>query len=180
MNLNRRSFIQAAALLPAVASQTLGRTQLSPLPAAAVDLADVRITDREIRTAAEVYVRLFELNGDEGQFSGARLIISDHGEDAALLVVMGEHFLGWAGGLMRFLEVAEDRGELGLESGLSLLEHFPDEPYPCSHNLGYVTLIPGTDPELRVTFGLHCFGFLKGPLAAKFLACVRHRCEAEA
>jgi hypothetical protein len=184
--MNRRIFIQAAALFPAAASQILGRMGLSSLPASRnvaieADIADPEITDCQIQSAAEVHVRLFELNGDAGQLSGACLHICDRGEYTSLSVSMGQHFLGFAerDALMRFFEVAEEREEL--DTSISLRENLRDYPYRgfrgCCDNGGFVTVIPGTEPELRVIFGGHCFGILGGHLVAKFLKCVRQRCE---
>ena len=176
--MNRRNFFQAAALSTVAALQSRGMSLPAPArqnAAIEVDIADPKITARQVHTAADVYVELFEPAGDPGQLSGARLVISDRGQEACLSVSLGQHFMGFAESreLTRFFEVAAERVES--ETAMSLREGFPDEPYPASDNLGFVTLIPGTEPELRVTFGRHCFGLLRGHLAVKFLDCVRRR-----
>jgi hypothetical protein len=180
--MKRRKFIQAAALLPATASKGKGRVSASQPPALAalqdaaidIDIADPANTNRQCQNAEHAYVRLFELRPpDPGLLSGAQLHILDRGQETALTVDIGTQFLGFVeyDSLVHFLKKVKERG--GLETGASLLEHSPG-PYRCCSNGGYLTLIPGR-PELRVIFGEHCFGFLKGRLAAKFLLCLRQR-----
>jgi len=186
--MNRRNFFQAAALSTVAALQSRGMRLPTPArqnAAIEVNIADPKITARQVHTAADVYVELFEPAGDPGQLSGARLVISDRGQEACLSVSMGQHFMGFAESreLRRFFEVVAERVES--DTAMSLREGFPDAPYgPPSDNygpfdnLGFLILIPGAQPELRVKFGWHCFGLLRGHLAVKFLDCMRQRLAA--
>jgi hypothetical protein len=65
------------------------------------------------------------------------------------------------------------------ETGMELIENLPalmgdPETYELYGNGGWITLIPDQH-ELHLKFSRHCFGFLKGRLADKFIRCLRQR-----
>ena len=179
--LNRRRFFLATAA--GVAGRSLSAqipgaslTVTSQHPLMEVNLSDPRVTDAQIQNAHDVFVNLFELRpADPGQLSGCELRVHQHGLDLFLSVNIGTHCLGLLGydDLTRWLDKAEERGDL--ETAASLLENFSGYPGPWNCNGGFLILTPGAEPELEVRFREHCFGILRGELAARFLACVRQR-----
>ena len=187
--MNRRSFIQAAALLPAVASQTRG-THFS-LPPVLSHPVEVELSEPDAarhigNPGTELYVRLEELfPGDPGQLSGISLRIMESGK---FTVVSAEgaspqrdgsqlsHCYGWRYGaeLPHVTDPTDD------EAGfcVRLRELYP-KISPESYSGVSLILFAGENPELRISFCNHCLGVLRGPLLSTFLECVRLRCEME-
>ncbi len=190
MNLNRRTFIQAAALLPAVASQTRGMVSASHSPVLShpleVDLAEPGAARHIGNSATEVYVRLEELYpGDPGQLSGASLRIMDSGKFTALNAECSSlqrdgsqlaHAYGCLSAEDLVCVGAADPTDAGAGFFLRFLETFP-RIRPERYSGASLILVAGGEPELRVCFGNHCLGVLRGQLLTTFLACVRQRCE---
>jgi len=178
----RRPFLQAAALLTATASQSSGRVNTTAPNVAVneIDIGDPANTDIQCQIPEDAYVQLFELNPpDPGMLSGARLHILNRGRETGVIVDIGTQFLGFVeyAGIMRFFAAVEERVEWA-ETGMELIEKLPalmgGPETELYGNGGWITLIPDQH-ELRLTFSRHCFGFLKGRLADKFIRCLRHR-----
>jgi hypothetical protein len=190
--MNRRSFIQAAALLPAVASQTRGMVSASHPPVLAhpveVDLADAEAAWHIGNSGTDLFVLLEEgYAGDPGQLSGISLRISGSGRFTTLTAEGASpqrdgsqlsHCWGYLQGAELALVGADSKDA---EAGFSIrLRELYPEVKPDSYSGAHLALCAGENPELQVCFGTHCMGVLRARLLTRFLKCVRQRCEAEA
>jgi hypothetical protein len=134
--------------------------------------------------AVELFTWLEELHpGDPGQVSGVTLRIAESGRYAHMRADIGDasqlynglpiyHGLGNldADGVARFAE--EATAGAGFVMALR-------EPY-CNVNqdaLSGATLVffGGDEPEIRLYFGAHCLGIVRGRLLDAFLECARLR-----
>lgn len=188
MKLNRRTFFQTAALLPAAVLQSNGRAiplQPAPMPVPVeVDLAEPGAEAYIGHSATDLFVRLEELDpGDPGELSGAVLRIGDSEEDLSISATIGDvlqrdgsrtsHLLGFmeAEGMLRLASLDPIGGERDFAVFFTGNLCHPEGAYFA---VGLV-LYPGDSPELHLNAGRHCLGVLRGELVSKFFACLGER-----
>jgi hypothetical protein len=150
-----------------------------------VDLAHAGAVDYFKDGDIDAYVRLEEADpADPGQQSGLSLHMTGLGEclhlGAELDAVQQEGtMLTHCLGLLRFEDVtpliASDATSVTAFASLCLREVYFDE-YAERPSGGRLELHGGDDAELRVVFGAHIFGVLRGHLLSAFLNCLRLRC----
>jgi hypothetical protein len=131
----------------------------------------------------DLYVLLEEAYpGDPGQLSGVRLQLAHSGEDAFLNVVFaapqpnhpdGSHTFG----LLDAAELASLASLSREESCRFNLHELYSEDTGRAFSGATLSLRGGENPELRVKFGHHCMGVLRGEALAMFILCVRARCK---
>jgi hypothetical protein len=191
--MNRRNFIQAAALSTVTALQIRGREMSLPAVHAApleVDLADPDAARHIGNSMTELYVRLEELHpADPGQLSGTFLRVMQSGAEFTFLNAQcaalqpdgsqGFHIYGWLDGAeLAYIGSVDSTDETG-SFVVRLREHYAYRPdRPDCYSGASLILFAGDDPELQVSFGGHSLGVLRGQLLTNFLWCVRQRCSA--
>ena len=180
--MNRRSFIQAAALSTADRLKSKGPNSSSHPPVRThpveVDLAAPDATRHVGNSAIDLYVRLEELYpADDGQLSGLSLRIMNGGrltvlnvECAALQRDGGQNIHCY--GVLDYADLAHVA--VAETFMLRLRESYP-KLRSDFYNDVVLTLFAGR--ELQVCFGNHCLGVLRGDLLTRFLDCVRQRTE---
>jgi len=108
---------------------------------------------------------------DQGQLSGARLVVcGTGGDDTGLNVYIGLHFLGFFWGpwlqeiLRRILDTWTDETQ---HLRIGIPESYPASgPLPMS---GELRFLGGQTSELRIFVGEHCFGVARGANLKQFL-----------
>jgi len=200
--MNRRGFFQAAALSTAAVLQGQGRTPSArgPLPgpgrspsetecAAPIeaDLAEPEAIKWVERSATSLFVRLEELDpGDPGQLSGAALHIIDSAQWTYVDAEIGNTAQPYGGETTHCVGYlkGEDLHRLALADPSDFRDRFSvalRELYCGSVGFSGATLIlfAGEAPELRLCFGTHCLGVLRGDLLGRFFDSLRRRCALE-
>lgn len=182
MNLDRRSFLQTAALSTAAVLHGTARasgTENQRAPRE-VDLAEPGATKYVDSSATELFVRLEELyQADPGELSGAVLHICNSGKDVSLGATFGKtpqpyrertaHFLGYMEAASVRTLASLDLAKLDRNFAVGLQDRYQ----PLSNV--YALLCPGK--TLRIEAGGHCFGVLRGGLLLRFLDCLRQRSQ---
>jgi hypothetical protein len=180
----KRKATQAAALLPATASQGKGRKSSSDPSVSVfeVDLTDPAMARHFENPATDLCVTLEErFPADLGQLSGIVLRIMGSGKNTVLNVEspapqqVGRsltHLFGCISGAKLAAASAanlEDPAD-------SFLICLPERKKVFS-GLS-LTLLAGDFPELRVCLGEHCLGILRDRSLSMFLYLLHRRCEA--
>jgi hypothetical protein len=184
----KRNAIQAAALLPATASQSKGRkssfhppVRTSPFE---VDLTDPAMGRYFEDPKVDLCVKLEErFPADLGQLSGIVLRIMFSGKNTVLNVEspapqpLGSsltHLFGYIQGAKLADASAANPGDPA-DSFLICLQERKNVFSGLS-----LTLLGGDIPELRVALGNHCLGILRDRPLSMFLQLLHRRCKAEA
>jgi hypothetical protein len=184
----KRIVSQAAALLPATASQSKGRkssfhppVRTSPFE---VDLTDPAMVQYFEDPEVDLCVTLEErFPADLGQLSGIVLRIMRSGKDTVLNVEspapqqLGSsltHLFGYIQGAKLAAASAADLSDPA-DSFLLCIQERENVFSGLS-----LTLLAGDSPELRVCLGAHCLGVLKDRALSLFLYFLHQGCEAEA
>jgi len=150
-----------------------------------VNLADPGVAAYWEDPRVEVFVRLEELYpGDPGQLSGAALRISESGPSVQLRAEIGDilqpdggrglHCLGYL-----TAEEVEDFARNVHRGGafmVSLRELYPSVG-PDAFSGAELIFCGKHEPEIRLRFGPHCLGVLRGGLLDVFLRCARVRSD---
>lgn len=186
MNLNRRTFFQAAALLPVAVLQSKGRTippQEAAKPAVVeVDLAEPGAAEYIGRHETDLFVRLEEMDpADLSELTGAILRIGDSGENVCILATMGDtlqreghrtsHLLGLIS--QPLVAAIASHNPRNPEDGF--IARFPDSQDRQSRSPLQLQLFAGEAPELGLYISSHCLGMLRGELLLRFFDCLRKR-----
>ena len=184
--MNRRSFLQAAALSAVAvtkgrAQERLPRITDSEVPVE-IDLADPSAGEYLQGSATDVFVRLEEqFPADPGELSGAKLTILGAGDQVSLHVSIGDvlqptgyrtsHWLAYlnADGVRRLAGLDPVNGER--ESAFFLQD--PDRE--AALGAACLVLHPGASPNLFLCISTYCLGVLRGELVERFLQCLRLR-----
>jgi hypothetical protein len=153
-----------------------------------VDLGSPEAARHISYAGTDLFVRLEELfPGDPGELSGAELRIHESGEYTIVSALgcaiqrdgfVGCHSYGFLDGPDLAFVGASDPADSSAAFCLRLRELYP-EIRPDAYSGANLTLFSGERPELRVSFGSHCVGVLRGELLGTFLACVHQRCAME-
>jgi hypothetical protein len=162
-----------------------GQVESSPLPEGfEFDIANPSYGEYLKDDGIDLFVRLEELFPDDmpGQLSGFILRIIEGGRCITLQAESGSveqpygnrnyHLLGYLNhaSIRRFVEEAETGAPITIG-----LREFDQKT--CLFNGAVLSFTGGDTPELRLCFGVHCFGALRGELMARFLGCVRTRLD---
>lgn len=191
--MNRRSFLQAAALSTVAAVQSKGQVNppLLPPPLARrpleVDLSDPGAQSYLGDHLTDVYVRLEELNPcDLGELSGARLTISENGAWLNVSARIGDtlqprtvapegfrttHLLGFVQGDETAPLLSFDPARGGDSFAVTLQD--ADDPDYSAVRL--ILFANEGKSQLRLYLSTHCLGVLNGDLLARFFQCLRRR-----
>ena len=203
MKLDRRGFFQAAAAStaavlqdrasasPRVANTAEPRDEAVPdhfeaqIKAFEVDLSDPRARDYWRNPNMCLFARLEEQHpGDPGQLSGVVLNITDTGKYTQLAASIDgkqlhsgrtAHVLGYleSDGLQQIIESVEGREPFTVQ-----LREFYDDSNAL-HSGATLISFGRFHPEIRLCFGCHCFGVLKGRALAELMGCAAIRCGIE-
>jgi hypothetical protein len=196
MNLNRRLFLRTAAASTAavLGTSTSANAQTVNAPVQAgsspaikkpveVDLADSRAAAYRGDGDTDLFVRLEELYpGDPGQLSGAVLRVAQAGRYTFLQAHTAPapqpygghttHCLGYmrAEDIQRFLVETGTRAKT-----MANLRELENDDAPLGLSGARFFFFGGDEPEMRLCFGAHCLGVLRGRLLTALLDCARIR-----
>jgi hypothetical protein len=196
MNMNRRLFLRAAAASTAAAlgASTSANAQTVNAPVQAgsspaitkpieVDLADPKAQAYLADGDVDAYARLEELwPGDAGQLSGACLRVSQATRYTFLQAHTAPAPQPYGGHTTHCLGYmsAEDIRRFVVETGtrantMANLRELENDDAPLGLSGARLFFFGGDEPEMRLCFGAHCLGVLRGRLLTALLDCARIR-----
>lgn len=152
-----------------------------------VDLADSKAEAYWRDSTVGLFVRLEELHpGDPGQLSGVLLHILTGCEFPILNVEIGDVLQPYGGRMphcLGYLDVRELAQFANQTRACTIARATLRECYPeirpdvfSGAEMIFVGDCEPVGPQIRVQFGTHCLGILRGELVTRFLQCVRDRC----
>ena len=142
-------------------------------------------TCRDLRDrTVDAIVRLQELDpGDEGELSGSVLRIIESFKGVGIVAEGGEveqpdghrsrHCFGWLNGAST-RRLMEDTAA-GASITMDMRESYSEWGGPDEFTGAALSISGGRVPEVRLCFGAHCLGVLRGHTVWRFLDCIKIR-----
>jgi hypothetical protein len=172
--MNRRSFIEAAAVSTMAVLQTGARPRVTRKPVE-VDIIDPVATEYLRDESVDVFARLEEADpADPGQLSGCSLRIMNCGSVQLRVDIDANQRDGSRHS--HCLGEVDDR-DLSSIADADLANEADSFSIPAFPAGVFLVLAAGAEPEMSVCIRAHCLGVLRGRALAAFLGCLRTRCE---